>query len=92
MIFNNLKLASFYYLLSYLYPTQIISESIQPTIPERLHMTIFLPTAMKLIEAIQNNTWADALAFIEMDFKKKMRQEMSGGDQGLTHTIARREY
>lgn len=81
-----------YYLLCYEDPTQIISESINPEIPEQYHYTILLPTALKLLEAHQNGNWIEALGMIEEEFKPKMLSALNEGEQGEWTSIIRNEY
>ena len=79
-----------FYLLCYADPAQIISEAINPEIPEQYHYTIFLPTALALLEAHQNGNWAESMAKIDV-LKKNMLSELNEGDQGEVYTITRIE-
>lgn len=79
-----------YLVLGYIDPVQMITETIQPEIPEKDHMEILFPAAMKLVEAIQNNTWGDALKWIRDEHKRNIRDSRNSGEQGETHHTTRR--
>lgn len=79
-----------YFVLGYIDPIQMTTETIQPEIPEVDRVKILLPTANKLVEAIQNNTWGDALDYIDKYFCKKIRNSRDGGEQGVTYHSTRR--
>jgi len=80
-----------YHILAYKKPAELLSEGIETQIPEQHHLTILIPTALKLLEAHQNGNWIEALAFIKENYQKQFQAEMNEGEQGLTYTITRNE-
>jgi hypothetical protein len=80
-----------YLYLGYIRPTQIMSESINPSLPEKFHMTHLLPATMKLIEAMQFGNWTDGVEYISNRLAKQIRDEQWNGENGFSHTMERRE-
>ena len=62
-----------FYLLLLLKPTKLTAETIQSSLPEQIHWTCLVPTALKLVEAYQNGNIVEALQFIEKEYKPKVQ-------------------
>jgi len=75
-------------------PTQITSARIEPSLPDSngLHMRTLIPATAKLIEAFQNNSWDEALDYINMVLRPIVQKEMNSGEQSLAHSTARCEF
>jgi len=86
--------ASVYLYRGYELPTQITSAGIDPSLPDSngLHMRTLLPAAAKLIEAFQNNTWDEALDYINKELRPIVRKEMNSGEQSLEHSTTRLDF
>lgn len=80
-----------FYLLCYKKPTPITSVKIQSALPEQMHINVFLPAALKLLEGYQNGNIIEAIAFIEDEFKPKAQEILNKGEQGQFSTITRHE-
>lgn len=80
-----------YFLLAFRKPISLDSESIALSLPTQLHYSTLLPTAIKLVEAYQNNNWDEAMAFIDEKYKPHLHNEMNMGEQSLTNTVKRYE-
>jgi len=80
-----------FHLLCYEKPTELTSENVALTVPEDMHYESVLPVAMKLLEAYTNNTWVESMQFIEKEYKRKFRFQMSEGAQGVLNSITRNE-
>lgn len=78
-----------YRILMYRDVDQIISESVEPSMPESMHMTL-LTVANMIVAAIQNNTWENTMELIERRYIKKARHELDKGEQGQTYYAQRR--
>ena len=78
-------------LICYEKPTQIQIETTQPTVPESLHLSHLLPTAMKLIEAYSTGNWLESMQYINKEFMRDFQEQMCGGEQGDEHSITRIE-
>ena len=91
--FEDPQVATYYY-RGYTLPTQITSASINPSLPDSngMHMRALVPATAKLIEAFQNNTWDEALAYINMELKPLVQRMMNSGEHGLSHTVTRMEF
>ena len=73
------------------YPTQLTSEKIQPTIPDRYHFSHLLPATKKLIEAFQNGNQIEARQYIEEVIIPDFWNRMNEGTQGRSRDAGRRE-
>lgn len=81
-------------LLMYRKPTEIDSDRIQLSIPDRdgSHMMYFLPAVMKLVEAQNNGNYMEAVAYIEDVLKPKMWEVLNSGAQGRRHRTQSQYY
>ncbi len=79
-----------FYVLMYKGCTQLTSETVALSIPERLHIRIFMPAVVKFIEALQNNTWDKAVETMENVYMRRMASELNAGEQGISHSVQRR--
>ena len=77
--------------MGYIRPTQILSESINPSMPEHTHESILLPATVKYIEALQNSNWEEYSEFMEKKYKELSQRSLNDGAQGIEHAITRRE-
>lgn len=73
-------------------PDQLTAETIPLSIPQQFHMSHLLPTALKLLDAMQNGNWIEAMQMIEEKYKPEFLNEMNMGDHGSDHTVTRYEY
>lgn len=73
-------------------PTQITSEAIQATIPDRLHQSYLNAATLELISAFQTGNHIKARQYIEHELKPQMWQHMNEGEQGSSGHIARKEF
>lgn len=80
-----------FFLVAYKKPTKLLSEAIQPSLPEHLHFSCLLPTALKLVEGYQNGTIIESMDFIERVYKPKVQSELNEGDQGFSGSVTRYE-
>jgi hypothetical protein len=71
-----------YHLWMFKRPTQIVSESIQPDIPEPYDMEYLVPATAKLIEGAMNGDYVNAREYIEKELKPQFWKVRNAGDQG----------
>lgn len=81
-----------FYILAYYKPTQLTSETIPLTLPSYLHMSCLLPTALKLIEGIQNGNVEESMQIIEKRYMPMVQSKLNEGEQGVSFSTERYEF
>jgi len=81
-------------LLMYKTPTEIDSDRIQLSIPDRdgAHRNYVFPAVMKLVEAQNNGNYIEAVDYIENVLKPKVWKVLNSGAQGRRHKTMPRYY
>lgn len=81
-----------FHYIGYKLPTPILSETIQPSIPERFHMSHLIPATLKLIEGMQTGEIIACREYIEQKLKPDFWSQQCKGEQGYSGHTARRGF
>jgi len=71
--------------------TQLISENIEPALPENCHQFL-MAGVLKLVEALQNGNYIEAYSYINEVIKPNVKVQLNLGDQGESGHVERREF
>lgn len=72
-------------------PVQLVSESIEPQLPENCHQFL-MQGVLKLVEALQNGNYVESYQYINEYLKPKVNVEFNLGEQGNSGHVERREF
>ena len=72
-------------------PTQIDTERVNPSLPEKFHMSHLLPATLELIKAFEYGDWAAAMDRITNKYAFEIAREQDQGEQGMSGFTDRRE-
>ncbi len=84
--------SSLFHYIGHKLPTPLLSETIQPSIPERFHMSHLLPATLKLIEGMQTGEIVACREYIEQKLKPDFWSQQSKGEQGYSGHTTRRGF
>lgn len=76
---------------AYTLPTQLTTEGVELTIPEKYHLSHVVPATLEMIEAFENNKWTDGIEAIKK-FQEDIINEQNAGEQGEAHIVHRRDF
>lgn len=77
--------------IGYVMPTQIETESIQPTIAEKFHLSHLMRATLLLIKAFEFGDWENAMSVIRNELAPEIAAEDYRGEQGMSGFVDRRE-
>ena len=72
-------------------PLQLVSESIEPELPENCHQYL-MQGVLKLVEALQNGNYIEAYQYINEYLKVQVNAQFNLGEQGCSGHVERREF
>lgn len=76
----------------YQLPTPVTSENVDIGIPDRFHLSHFVPAVLKMIEGFQTNTVSEAREYIGQRIRPQVWEEMNKGPQGQSGHVKRRGF
>lgn len=85
--------ADYFLYRGYYRPNQLISVSVQMTIPEKYHLIYVVPAVIEFIKCWQTGGWDKAIETITKKYVLPVRIEMNKGHQGgVKNTITQRNF
>ena len=83
---------NFFRTRGYIIPNQIKSVNVPLTIPDRFHLSHVVPGVIKLIKAMDNGTWDEAIDYIMTKIAPDIINSQNKGAHGNNNSTTRRGF